>query len=249
MFMKEIKRRNFIGTALGAAALSSIGCAGKTLPQNSGTLQLRGKKDSKIIHWDIVTIGNLSRNRYWGESEERALHPVICTTTIITGKDFHVVVDPSLADAKAMAAELKRRTGLTPEDIDVAFVTHEHGDHHCGLPAFPKAKWLATAEAASIINKNEKYGKMVESAGNTLLDAIDVVATPGHTPGTAGLRFDYRGLSVFVAGDAIATRDFWDEGTIYFKALDVEVAKQSYKKIDALSNIIVPGHDNYFVNI
>ena len=45
-----------------------------------------------------------------------------------------------------MAAELKRRTGLTPGDIDVAFVTHEHGDHHVGLPNFPNAKWLAGAE-------------------------------------------------------------------------------------------------------
>lgn len=248
--MKEIKRRNFIGTALGVAGLSAVGCANKIMPGNSGNaISLKGKKDSKIIHWDVITIGNLSRNRYWGESEEKSLHPVICTTTIITAKDFHVIVDPSLENAKAMAEELKRRTGLSPDDIDVAFVTHEHGDHHCGLPAFPKAKWLATAEAAAIINKTAKYGKMVEPVGDKLFDAIDVVTTPGHTPGTAGLRFDYRGLSVFVAGDAIATKDFWDEGRIYFKALDQEVAKQSYKKIAAISNIIVPGHDNYFVNI
>jgi glyoxylase-like metal-dependent hydrolase (beta-lactamase superfamily II) len=248
--MKEIKRRNFIGTTLGVAGLSAIGCANKIMPNSVGNaITLMGKKDSKIIHWDVVTIGNLSRNRYWGESEEKSLHSVICTTTVITGKNFHVVVDPSLADTKAMAEELKRRTGLTPDDIDVAFVTHEHGDHHCGLPGFPKAKWLATAQAAAEINRTSKYQKNVEVVGSTIFDVIDVVTTPGHTPGTAGLRFDYKGLSVFVAGDAIATRDFWDEGRIYFKALDVEVAKQSYKKIASISNIIVPGHDNYFVNI
>jgi glyoxylase-like metal-dependent hydrolase (beta-lactamase superfamily II) len=248
--MKEIKRRNFIGTTLGVVGLSAIGCANKIMPNSAGNaITLKGKKDSKIIHWDVVTIGNLSRNRYWGESEEKSLHSVICTTTVITGKNFHVVVDPSLADTKAMAEELKRRTGLTPDDIDVAFVTHEHGDHHCGLPGFPKAKWLATAQAAAEINRTSKYQKNVEVVGSTIFDVIDVVTTPGHTPGTAGLRFDYKGLSVFVAGDAIATKDFWDEGRIYFKALDVEVAKQSYKKIGSISNIIVPGHDNYFVNI
>jgi glyoxylase-like metal-dependent hydrolase (beta-lactamase superfamily II) len=245
--MSEIKRRNFIGTALGAAGLTAMGCARIIPEKQTSSFHLKGKKDSKIIHWDIITIGNLSRNRYWGESEEKSLHSVICTTTIITGKNFHVIVDPSLSDPKAMAEELKRRTGLTPDDIDVAFVTHEHGDHHCGLPAFPKAKWLATAEAASIINKTAKYEKNVEAAGNSLFDAIDVIAAPGHTPGTAGLRFDYRGLSVFVAGDALATRDFWDDGRIYFKALDQEVAKQSMKKIASISNIVVPGHDNYFV--
>lgn len=245
--MKGIKRRNFLATALGLAGFSVMGCAKKIVPDSGNAIGLKGKKDSKIIHWDVVTIGNLSRNKFWGESEEKSLHPVICTTTIITGKDFHVVVDPSLADPKAMAEELKRRTGLTPDDIDVAFVTHEHGDHHCGLPGFPKATWLATAQAAGIINTTAKYEKKVEAVGTTLFDAIDVVTTPGHTPGTAGLRFDYRGLSIFVAGDAIATKDFWDEGTMYFKALDHVVAKQSMKKIASISNIVVPGHDNYFV--
>jgi glyoxylase-like metal-dependent hydrolase (beta-lactamase superfamily II) len=248
--MKNIKRRDFLGTAVGVAGLSLIGCAKKIIPENQNNIyRLKGKKDSKITHWDVVTIGNLSRNRYWGESEEKSLHAVICTTTIITGNGFHVIVDPSLSDSKAMADELKRRTGLTPDDIDIAFVTHEHGDHHCGLPAFPMAKWLATPEAASIINTTAKYEKKVEPVGNTIFDVIDVVSTPGHTPGTAGLRFDYRGLSVFIAGDAIATKDFWDEGRIYFKALDVDVAKESMKKIASISDIVVPGHDNYFINL
>jgi glyoxylase-like metal-dependent hydrolase (beta-lactamase superfamily II) len=207
--MKEIKRRNFIGAAFGVASLFAVGCATKVLPANSGNaINLKGKKDSKIVHWDIITIGNLSRNRYWGESEEKALRPVICTTTIITGTNFHVVVDPSLENVNAMAAELKRRTGLTPDDIDVAFVTHEHGDHHCGLPAFPKARWLASGQAATAINKAAKYQKNVEVAGTTIFDVINVVFTPGHTPGTAGLRFDYRGLSIFVAGDAVVRDDF-----------------------------------------
>lgn len=246
--MKAIKRRNFIGTALGAAGLSAMGCASRMMPNNAGnTINLKGKKDSKIIHWDVITIGNLSRNRYWGESVEKALRPVICTTTIITGSNFHVIVDPSLADTKVMAEELKRRTGLTPDDINVAFVTHEHGDHHCGLPAFPKARWLASVQVATAINKAAKYQKNVEVAGTTIFDVIDVVTTPGHTPGTAGLRFDFKGLSIFVAGDAVTTKDFWDEGQTYYNAIDAQEAKQSMKKIASISNIVVPGHDNYFI--
>lgn len=246
--MKEFKRRDFIGATLGVSSLSAVGCTRKILPAHSGnTISLKGIRNSVVVHWDVITIGNLSRNRYWGESDEKGLRPVICTTTIIKGRNFHVIVDPSLENANAMAAELKRRTGLTPDDIDVAFVTHEHGDHHCGLPAFPKARWLASVQAATAINKAAKYQKNVEVAGTTIFDVIDVVFTPGHTPGTTGLRFDYRGLSIFVAGDAVATKDFWDESQSYYNAIDPQEAKNSMKKIASISNIVVPGHDNYFL--
>ncbi|MFC0772401.1 MBL fold metallo-hydrolase [Terrimonas alba] len=248
-----MERRKFISTSVGLSVLLSAGCAshkamsGHKQPATGNSILLKGKKDSAITHWDIITIGNLSRNRYWGESEEKSLHSVICTTTVITGKNFHVIVDPSLKDGKAMADELKRRTGLTPNNIDVVFVTHEHGDHHVGMPNFPNAKWLASPLAAAAINEKESYGKKVEPAGSHIFDVIDVVAAPGHTPGTSGLRFDYKGLSVFVAGDSVATKDFWDEGRMYFKALDIEESLRTYKKIASVADIVVPGHDNYFL--
>ena len=44
----------------------------------------------------IITIGNLSRNRYWGESDDRAYRPAICTCTLISGDGFRLLVDPSL---------------------------------------------------------------------------------------------------------------------------------------------------------
>lgn len=249
-----MERRKFLSTSLGLGAILGAGCTAaadvtgkqnRTLP----TIPLKGKKESAITHWDVVTIGNLSRNRYWGESEEEALHSVICTTTVISGKNFHVMVDPSLKDSSAMAEELKRRTGLVPENINVVFVTHEHGDHHAGIQSFPNARWYATEATAKMINTTEKYIKNVEPAPQQLFSAIDVVPTPGHTPGTAGLRFDYHGLSVFVCGDSVATRDFWDEGRVYFKALDMEMSHRSMKKIAAIADVIVPGHDNYFINV
>ena len=233
------------------ATLFFCGCSPAKLSTNSkaekSSINLKGSLDSAVSHWDIITIGNLSRNRYWGESEEKSLHSVICTTTVITINGHHVLVDPSLKDSDAMVKELKRRTGLTPDNIDVVFVTHEHEDHYTGLPNFPNARWLASAEVAQAINKIAHFSKKVEAAGNKIYDFIDVVSLPGHTPGTSGLRFDYRGLSVFVVGDAVATKDFWDEGRMYFKALDIEESLRSYKKIKGLANIVVPGHDNYFL--
>jgi len=246
-----MERRKFLGTSLGLGLLAGYGCSPTTQHATnvavSGSYKLKGKSSSDVTHWDVITIGNLSRNRYWGESEDKSLHTVICTTTVITCNGLNIMVDPSLKDGQAMADELKRRTGLTPDNIDFIFVTHEHGDHHAGMPNFPKAKWLSSEIVANEINRTAGYSKKVEAVANNLPSSIDVVSTPGHTPGTAGLRFDYKGWSVFVAGDAVATKDFWDEGRMYFKALDMEESHKSLKKIASLANIVVPGHDNYFI--
>ncbi|HWI90122.1 MAG TPA: MBL fold metallo-hydrolase [Flavisolibacter sp.] len=245
-----MKRRKFLTTSIGMGTLIAAGCSPSKHLSNAaryGVIKLKGSNNSEVTHWDVVTIGNLSRNRYWGESEEKSLHPVICTTIVIAVNGHHVIVDPSLKDERAMAEELQRRTGLTPEKIDIVFVTHEHEDHYIGMPNFPNARWLANPLVAASINANTHFSKKVEPAGEKIYDVIDVVHLPGHTPGTSGLRFDYKGLSVFAVGDAVATKDFWDEGRMYFKALDVEESLRSYKKIAGVANIIVPGHDNYFL--
>ena len=149
----------------------------------------------------------------------------------------------------AMASELQRRTGLKPDDINVVFITHQHGDHVAGLKHFPKAKWLAGMEVALGLNNSGKYPKKIEPAGSSLFGVIDVISTSGHTPDHQSLRFDYRDLSVVIAGDAVATRDFWDERRGYYNVLDVEQSKRSMEKIASIADVIVPGHDNCFFNI
>jgi glyoxylase-like metal-dependent hydrolase (beta-lactamase superfamily II) len=255
--MINIKRRKFIGSALSISGLVSMELAGinqsviKTIQsdQAAKSIRLKGKPDSKVIHWDIITIGNLSRNRYWGESDEKALHSVICTCSVISGKDFHIIVDPSLADETAMTTELARRTGLKPDDIDAVFITHQHGDHIAGLKHFQNARWLAGTEVALGLNKSGGYSKQFEPAENILFESVDVIPTPGHTPDHKSLRFDYRGLSIVIAGDSIATKDFWDEKRAYYNVMDAAESKRSMDKIDSIADIIVPGHDNCFFNL
>jgi glyoxylase-like metal-dependent hydrolase (beta-lactamase superfamily II) len=255
--MKNIERRQFVGSVIGAFGLAGLGSekfksslTDRDESDQSGvTVRLKGKQASGVEHWDIITIGNLSRNRYWGESDEKALHSVICTCTVIIVDKLHIIVDPSLSDETAMASELKRRTGLSPDNIDAVFITHQHGDHVAGLKHFMKARWLAGPEVASGLNKSSLYPKQVEPAGKTLFGTIDVIPAPGHTPDLQILRFDYNGLSVVIAGDSVATKDFWDDRRAYYNVMDEKESKRSMEKIDSLADIIVPGHDNYFLNL
>ena len=201
---------------------------------------------SQVNRWSVITIGNLSRNRYWGESDAKPLRSAICTCTLITGNGFHLLVDPSLADKDAMAKELDRRTGLKLDDISAVFITHEHGDHIAGLVHFQRAAWYAGAPAAEILNARRSLARAVEAAPGSLFGAVEVIPTPGHTRSHHGLRFDCEGRSIFVAGDAVATRDFWRERRSYYNAVDPAVAARTMNRIANAAQLVIPGHDNYF---
>jgi glyoxylase-like metal-dependent hydrolase (beta-lactamase superfamily II) len=202
---------------------------------------------SKVLRWTVITIGNLSRNRYWGESDEKPLREGICTCTLISGDGFRLLVDPSLAKVDDMVKELDRRTGLNPDDVNAVFVTHEHGDHFYGIEHFQRAKWYAAAPVAELLNRTKRLTRIVEPSPSVLFGAVDVIHTPGHTHTHHSLRFDCEGRSIVAAGDSVATRDFWRERTSYFNAVDPVVASKTMDRLAAMAGIIIPGHDNYFI--
>lgn len=201
-----------------------------------------------MIHrWDIITIGNLPSNRYWGEQEEEPYRPFICICTLIQGDKFRLLVDPSLTDEAQMDAELFRRTGLHLADVDTVFMTHAYGDHHCGLKHFPHAQWRAAAPVAEEINSYGLYAKVVKAAPTPLFSEIEIIHTPGIAQHHYSLRFDWEGYSVVIAGDAAVTREYWDDrrGAIY--ATDFAAATKSIEHLATMADIVVPGHDNYFL--
>ena len=63
------------------------------------------------------------------------------------------------------------------------------------------------------------------------------------------LRFDCDGFSVIVAGDSVPMRDFWRERRGYHNAVDFELSAQTMERMSAMADIIVPGHDNYFLDL
>jgi glyoxylase-like metal-dependent hydrolase (beta-lactamase superfamily II) len=250
-----LSRKHFLAGAGGAVMATICGdtssCRAASTDQQSDKSQRhtwKGRPGSSVVRWDVITIGNLSRNRYWGEPDTKALRPAICTTTLISGKTFKLLVDPSLADAKQMAAELDRRTGLKPADVTAVFVTHEHGDHWAGINHFPGARWIASPGVADILNNNGKLAKKLEGfAAGRLFDGVDVIPTPGHTQHHHSVRFDCEGMSIVAAGDALATRDFFRERRGYFNAIDFALSARTMDMLAEVADVLIPGHDNYFL--
>jgi glyoxylase-like metal-dependent hydrolase (beta-lactamase superfamily II) len=247
--MKVISRSTFLqqaGSFLAVGAVATSVClSGQSA--TAGVRRRKGCKDTKIRRWDVITIGNLSRNRYWGESDDKGVRSSICTCTSITGDDFFILVDPSLKDAAEMAHALNGRTGFKPEDVTVVFVTHEHPDHYEGIAHFPDARWLAAPAVAKILNKSGKISRSIEESTNNLFDVIKVIPTPGHTHAHHSLVFDCCNLRVVIAGDSVMTHDFFRDRRGYLNSVDFELSAKTIDELANMADIIVPGHDNYFL--
>ena len=207
------------------------------------------------IRCDVLTIGHLSRNRYWGEADDRSHREPLCTSTLIRTGDRTIVVDPSL-DPEGMAHILDRRAGIAPESVDVVFLTHFHADHRVGMEAFEHAEWFMAIEEIEHWNRDllanaPERGVLdrLEPVRGDLVPGVELIATPGHTPGHASLLLESEGRRIVVAGDAAMTGDFFRHRDYYFNTAGPAAAVRSIDAIAGVADIVVPGHDNHFLNL
>ncbi len=86
----------------------------------------------------------------------------------------------------------------------------------------------------------------VRAAPRKLLGVVDVIPTMGHSSSHHSLRFDHEGHSILIAGDSVATRDFWRDRRSYYNAVDPAQGARTMDVLAKIASRIVPGHDNYF---
>jgi glyoxylase-like metal-dependent hydrolase (beta-lactamase superfamily II) len=202
-----------------------------------------------MISWRVLNIGYISRNKYWGEETTRAYRSAVCTGVFINCGGIKIIVDPPLPPEQ-MDSLLDTRCGLKSGDIDIIFITHSHGDHFAGLGAFEHAeRFLAPAEYTMLLSQggSKELLEQVKPAERELAPGISVIDLPGHTQGLAGLEFRSDEGTVIVTGDAVMTREFFIGRSGYFNCVDEAASTQTIGLIASRADIVVPGHDNYFI--
>jgi glyoxylase-like metal-dependent hydrolase (beta-lactamase superfamily II) len=151
-----------------------------------------------------------------------------------------------------MEAALDGCTGLKASQVDIVYITHAHGDHFTGLNVFPNAKWFCASDELtgirSQLTRAVTDAARMQPAGDELAPGVRLIRLPGHTLGLAGLIFDSCDGVVAVTGDAVMTRDFFNDRRGYFNSVDFELSAKSIELLAASADIIVPGHGNYFIN-
>jgi len=215
---------------------------------------------------DIISIGTLSRNRLWGETEVvRTAH---ATTTLIRVGGRTILVDPGLPPA-ALGARLFERSGLQPAQIDTIFLTNFRPSHRGGLALFENAKVLIheveqnstrgqieqlldgapsdDLDRAGLISELKLLDRIC-AAPDELAKNVDLFPVSGYTPGTCGLLVSLPTSTILIAGDAAPTQEHFLAGQALPDAQDIEAAHESMREIYEIADWIVPGHDNLFAN-
>jgi len=215
---------------------------------------------------DIISIGTLSRNRLWNETE--AVRTAHSTTTLIRAGKEMILVDPGLP-GQILAARLQERTGVRPEQITAVFLTNFRPAHRAGLALFTKARRLigereqqsAHQHLSALIDQAPEEDldrktlqaerallETFRPAEDTLTRGVDLFPLPGYTPGTAGLLVAMPALTALITGDAVPTQDHFLAGQILPDAADIQQAQESMAEVYEIADLIIPAHDNLFLN-
>ena len=178
-------------------------------------------------------------------------------------------MDPSLP-AQLLEARLFERTGLKPQAVTDVFLTNWRPVHRRGLELFSKARWYmhgAEIEAAgdalaavrdraqrtgepmdSLVEQEEALLKRVTEPPDELAEGVDLFPLAGYTPGQCGLLVSQPTSTIVVAGDAVPTAGHFAAGQVFQDCWDLTKAKESLLEMYEIADLIVPGHDNIFVN-
>lgn len=215
---------------------------------------------------DIISIGTLSRNRIWNETDPvRTAH---ATTSLIRAGKKTILVDPGLPPP-ALAARLNERTGMKPDQIDLVFLTNFRQAHRAGLALFPKATILiheierdfARTDLESLLEDAppededrrhfQRELELLEKltiADDKIAPGVDLFPLFGYTPGTSGLLVAAPTTTLLIASDAVPTLDHFLAGQVLPDSKNIKQAQEAMAEVYEIADLIVPGHDNLFVN-
>ena len=107
------------------------------------------------------------------------------STALVQSEGTTLMVDAGFRE-RAMRRSLSKR-GVEPEEVDHVLLTHGHGDHVGALLLYPNAEIWALPEEASVLDEQGVTATSELTVGLQNFGGIEVevVAVPGHTPGSA----------------------------------------------------------------
>ena len=117
------------------------------------------------------------------------------TTTLLEDSGKRILVDPGIN--RRLLVENLDEEGLSPDDIDIVFMTHYHPDHVMLVSVFEKA---IVVDGDTVYERDKETGYEGKIPGTN----IRVMLTPGHAHEHACLLMETEKGKVVIAADV-----FW----------------------------------------
>ena len=171
---------------------------------------------------------------------QRADYGLVSAYVLARGNEV-AIVDTGTGNSTRLEEALAALS-LGWADVNHVIVTHAHGDHIGGLVEVLTAAPGATgyAGAGDIENIRAPRDLVSVSDGDEIF-GLNVIGTPGHTPGHISVLDPQSGL--FVAGDAMVTSDGRLGGPVAEFSDDIGLAQDSVKMlVDRSITTILVGH-------
>ena len=153
--------------------------------------------------------------------------------------------------------------GMEPDDIDIVIFTHLHWDHCTSNALFPKATFLVQRDeikhaSCPVDPQRPMYGFFKDSTPPFARDLIrytaiegdlsvtknvEIILTPGHTPGLQGVKIETSSKTLFIAGDNIPLYENWEQKVVGAQFVNLIDYYRSLRLIERISDCVIPGHD------
>ena len=209
--------------------------------------------------------GIMTYQRFYGK---RIILPIY--TFAIKGGDRKILVDTGIEDFMP-SAEIEEQTGFPimqfedalgtigwkPDEIDIIIHTHLHNDHCENDVLCPNAEVYVQQAEMDFFNNphpidHRYYPDVLEGVNLTIVNGdaeivngIDVLFTPGHTPGGQSVVVETSKGKAVITGLCCNAENFPPGGGVIAPGvhLDVIQAYESMKRIKEVADIIIPIHD------
>lgn len=141
-----------------------------------------------------------------------------------TGKVIRSFIKLNVRDGETLPDRLVS-AGLTPANVRVVVLTHQHVDHTGTVPAFPSAdiwtthaedaaanrigalhwRWRDTSTAIRYVDRDGEETNLGSAVNLTDDGRLTAIHTPGHTPGSVTVRLRTDQSDIWFTGDTSFT--------------------------------------------